>query len=182
MSETVKTAETPKSISNNKNSKKTIIVAVAAVAVIGAGFGAWRFIPRTQAPAEKGSTASKDIDGDEKPRHKSKKRPQVKSVMHLESFVVNLTGQDESGYLRVGIDLGCDVEESGGEGEKKKGDGSTAIIRDTVLTVLGRSKASDLLTPEGKEKLKKELVEALDERLPDLGILEVYFTEFIVQR
>jgi flagellar FliL protein len=171
---TVKPAETPK-----KNASNLVLIAVAVVVLAGGGFAAWRFLPRLPAAVEaKGGKAEED----ETPRKKSKKRPQVKSVMHLDSFVVNLTGPDESGYLRVGIDLGCDTEPSSGEGEKKKDDGATAMIRDTVLTVLGRSKASELLTPEGKEKLKKDLVEALDERLPDLGVLEVYFTEFIVQR
>ena len=171
---TAKPVETPKKKSNN-----LVLIGVAVVVLAGAGFAAWRFLPRLPAAVEaKGGKAEEE----ETPRKKSKKRPQVKSVMHLESFVVNLTGPDETGYLRVGLDLGCEAESSSGEGEKKKDDGMTAMIRDTVLTVLGRSKASDLLTPEGKEKLKKDLVEALDERVPDVGVLEVYFTEFIVQR
>jgi flagellar FliL protein len=169
MSENIaKPVETPK----KKSNKSLILIAAVAVILAAAGLGAWRFVPRIHTKAE-----GKDSNAE-----KSKKRPQVKSVMHLESFVVNLSGPDETGYLRVGIDLGSTVEENAGEGEKKKGDGSTAIVRDTVLTVLGRSKASDLLMPEGKEKLKTDLLEALHGRVPDLGVLEVYFTEFIVQR
>ena len=175
---TAKPAETPKTPQKKSSSKMLIFIAAAAVILTGAGFGAWRFLPRAfgRAQAKDGKAE------DEASRQKSKKPPQVKSVMHLESFVVNLTGPDETGYLRVGIDLGCQAEESSGEGEKKKSDAGTAMIRDTVLTVLGRSKASDLLTPEGKEKLKKDLLEALGQRVPDLGVLEIYFTEFIVQR
>jgi flagellar FliL protein len=167
---TTKPAETPK-----KKSNHVVLIAVAVI-LSAAGFGAWRFLPR---PSAQGKDSKAE---EETPRKNSKKRSPVKSVMHLESFVVNLTGPDETGYLRVGIDLGCEAEEGGGEGEKKKNDGATAMIRDTVLTVLGRAKASDLLTPEGKEKLKKDLLDALTERVPNLGVLEVYFTEFIVQR
>jgi flagellar FliL protein len=171
---TAKPAETPKKKSNN-----LVLIGIAVVVLAAAGFGAWRFLPRLPPAVEaKGGKAEED----EPARKKSKKRPQVKSVMHLESFVVNLTGPDETGYLRVGLDLGCETESSSGEGEKKKDDGATAMIRDTVLTVLGRAKAADLFTPEGKEKLKKDLLEALDQRVPDLGVLEIYFTEFIVQR
>jgi flagellar FliL protein len=172
---TAKPVETPKTPQKKSSTKRLVLIAAAtAVVLASAGFGAWRFLPRAHAQA------SSKVE-EETPRPKAKKR-QVKSVMHLESFVVNLTGPDETGYLRVGVDLGCEAEEGGGEGEKKKNDGATAMIRDTVLTVLGRSKASELLTPEGKEKLKKDLLEALGERVPDLGVLEVYFTEFIVQR
>ena len=177
---TTPTAETPK-----KKSNPIILIAVVLVAVAAGGFGAWRFLPRPAAAADskdsQADKSDKSDKSDDKPRKRSKK-PKVKSVVHLESFVVNLSGPDETGYLRVGIDLGCEGEESGGEGEKKKDDGAMAMIRDTVLTVLGRSKASDLLTPEGKEKLKKDLLDALDERVPDLGVLEIYFTEFIVQK
>jgi flagellar FliL protein len=50
------------------------------------------------------------------------------------------------------------------------------------LTVLGKSSTSELLTPEGKEKLKKELLAAIDERLPDLEVVDIFFTEFLVQK
>jgi flagellar FliL protein len=164
--QTTTPAETPQP-SNKKKSKILIPTLVAVVLLGGAGFGAWRFLPKKEAAAAEPH---------------SKKKPTVKSVMHLDSFVVNLNGEGESGYLRMGIDLGLEAEEAGGEEAKKKGAGPTPIIRDTVLTVLAKSKSSELLTAEGKEKLKKDLLTALEERIPDLGVLEVYFTEFIVQR
>jgi flagellar FliL protein len=161
------TVETPKV----KKKSKTLLLALVAVIVLGgAGFGAWRFLPKKGAAAP---TAEEH----------SQKKPTVKSVMHLESFVVNLNGEGETGYLRLGIDLGLISEEAaGGEEAKKKGAGPTPIIRDTVLTVLAKSTSAELLTIEGKEKLKKDLLAALEQRAPDLGVLEVYFTEFIVQR
>ena len=163
-------AETPK----KKKKSKTLLLAllVAVVVLGGAGFGAWRFLPKkANAAAAKAQETQ------------SKKKPSVKSVMHLESFVVNLNGDEETGYLRIGIDLGLNAEEpAGGEEGKKKSVGPTPIIRDTVLTVLAKAKSSDLLTIEGKEKLKKDLLEALAARAPELGVMEVYFTEFIVQR
>ncbi len=142
MSDTnTKTAEVKK--------KSNPIVLILIVAVLGGGgFGAWKFLwhPATSAEAkENGKENSKSSD-DGADRKKSKKK-QVKSVVHLESFVVNLTGEGETGYLRVGIDLGTGTEESSGEGEKKKNDGATAMIRDTVLTVLGKTKSAELLLP-----------------------------------
>ena len=169
--QTTTPAETPKKKSN------TLVLALVAVIVLGgAGFGAWRFLPK------KGAAAAEEPE-EATPQKHSKKKHAVKSVMHLESFVVNLNGEGETGYLRLGIDLGLEEEEAaGGEEAKKKGAGPTPIIRDTVLTVLAKSTSSELLTVEGKEKLKKDLLEAFEERLPEVGVLEVYFTEFIVQR
>jgi flagellar basal body-associated protein FliL len=39
-----------------------------------------------------------------------------------------------------------------------------------------------LLTPEGKADLKKNLVDSLGRKVPELGVKDVYFTEFLVQR
>jgi len=57
-----------------------------------------------------------------------------------------------------------------------------ARIRDSILSVLTVCKADSLLTSEGKTGLKKNLVNALNQSVPELGVREVYFTEFLVQR
>ena len=44
------------------------------------------------------------------------------------------------------------------------------------------SRPSELLTTEGKLKLKEELVRSLRERPLELGIQEVHFTEQLIQR
>lgn len=101
----------------------------------------------------------------------------VRSTLHLESFVLNLADADQRSYLRVGIDLGLTKE-------PKRGDEGPPVakIRDTILTVLGTAKVDELLTAEGKAKLKQGVLQALQERTPDVGVEEVYFTEFLIQR
>ncbi len=102
----------------------------------------------------------------------------VKSLMHLESFVINLEDSQGSGYLRVGIDLGL-------EGEVKEGAESKAYeskVRDTILEVLGKRSADELLAPDGKAKLKDDLLKAIQQNVPEIHCHEIYFTEFLVQR
>jgi flagellar basal body-associated protein FliL len=101
----------------------------------------------------------------------------VKSTLHLESFVLNLADADQRSYLRVGIDLGLSQEQKRGEAGP-----SLAKIRDTILTVLAVAKVGDLLTAEGKARLKQDVLHALQERVPEVGVEEVYFTEFLIQR
>lgn len=101
--------------------------------------------------------------------------PQVNSVLHLDSFLVNLQG---GGYLRVGIDLGLNApSKPGGESEPP-----IAPIRDTILNVLTASTAEPLLTADGKEQLKKQIADALNRQNPKLGLVAVYFTDFLVQQ
>ncbi len=54
-------------------------------------------------------------------------------------------------------------------------------IRDTVLTVLGRQKSTDLLGPDGKEHLKIELHEAIERGGVRVKVRDLFFTDFVVQ-
>ena len=100
----------------------------------------------------------------------------VRSTLHLETFVLNVASPDQRAYLRVGMDLGLNQEPKRGEPIP------IAQIRDTILGVLAESKADDLATPAGKTSLKHGLLRALRERVPQIGVEEIYFTEFLIQR
>lgn len=102
----------------------------------------------------------------------------VHSVMHLESFVVNLSGASENGYLRVGIDLGVATDSR----QSDKQAASIGRLRDAILSVLATQKVDELLTAEGKLKLKHDMLVAINDRVPEVQCKEIYFTEFLVQR
>lgn len=55
------------------------------------------------------------------------------------------------------------------------------IMDDTVITLLSTKTYEDLYTAEGKENLRLEIMNLLAEKLPDLQIISIYFTEFVVQ-
>jgi len=97
-------------------------------------------------------------------------------VIHLDSFIVNLADQDQITYLRATIDLGVDRT------PKSKETVPTARIRDAIISVLATRKSQELLTPEGKQKLKEDLIASLKDRVPEIGVRDVYFTDFLVQR
>lgn len=103
--------------------------------------------------------------------------PRVRSTLHLETFVLNLADADQRSYLRVGVDLGLNREARHGEELAP-----VAQVRDTILGVLADAKVNDLMTAAGKAKLKENLLHSLQERVPHLGVEEVYFTEFLIQR
>lgn len=101
----------------------------------------------------------------------------VRSTVHLDTFVLNLADTDQRSYLRVGIDLGLNHETKHGEEPVP-----VAEVRDTILGALGGAKVDDLLTAPGKAKLKEDLLHALQQRMPEIGVEEIYFTEFLIQR
>ncbi len=57
-----------------------------------------------------------------------------------------------------------------------------AALRDAALTVLGRETSERLLAPEGKEIVKKELKDALAKRNSGVKVVDLFFTDFLVQR
>lgn len=99
------------------------------------------------------------------------------STLPLETFVVNLDGSGQRAYLRVGITLGL----SRSLARNNKEDVPIAALRDAILSVLASARADQLLTAEGKEQLKSDLLRVITERVPQMGVESVYFTEFLVQ-
>lgn len=97
-------------------------------------------------------------------------------TLALETFVVNLTGSGQRAYLRVGITLGVARPLP-----HNQADVPIALVRDTILSVLATAQPEDLLRQEGKRQLKEELLKALQERVPQMAVQNVYFTEFLVQ-
>ncbi len=141
-----------------------ILLLVVVLALGGVSFWLWKSKSAKAAP-EKGPEKAK-----------------IESVLKLEPFVLNLSDPEQKTYLRVGIELGLSKAP-----KKEKGEGAgegppVALVRDTILTVLSVGKAEELLTLEGKTKLKDDVLGALQKRVPELGAEEVYFTEFLIQR
>lgn len=135
------------------SSRTGVAISVIAVVLLVAGAGIW---------STRGSSAGAGAE----PR----------GTLHLETFVLNLADPGQRSYLRVGIDLGL-ARGIGGKEAVPVGQ-----VRDTILGVLGESKVDELITAKGKTKLKEDLLQALQQRVPELGVEEVYFTEFLIQR
>jgi len=125
-------------------------------------------------------TKNKNVEAAGDKKDAPEKSKTVKSQMNIESFVVNLADTEDRAFLRVGISLGLGIEPI--KGEKEKGSSPLPVIKDTLLTVLTSRTSNDLLTAEGKAKLKSDLIKALNEKAPELDVKDLYFTEFLVQR
>ena len=80
------------------------------------------------------------------------------------------------------ISLGIDKLPDGVQKDKPTATIPVARVRDAILAVLTSCKADELLTPDGKIQLKKNVLAAVQKNVPELGVRDVYFTEFLVQR
>jgi flagellar protein FliL len=56
-----------------------------------------------------------------------------------------------------------------------------AQLRDAVIMTVSQRTAAELSTPEGTRALRGELLERLGEHLPAGGLLNIYFSDLVVQ-
>jgi flagellar basal body-associated protein FliL len=148
-----------------KSSSKTLLI-FAVLAATGAVGTVWLTMGRGHNPSANRSLESSA----------------PKYLVHLEGFTVNLADPEEGHFLRVTMDVGTDRLPEGADREKPTAMLPVSRIRDAILSVLTVCKADELLLPEGKLQLKKNIVRSLNQNVPELGAREVYFTEFLVQR
>jgi flagellar basal body-associated protein FliL len=110
----------------------------------------------------------------------------AESTLALETFTVNLAsnhnGSRQHPYLRIGITLGLAPPSSAPDQTRKQREvAPIALIRDTVLSVLATARPENLLELEGKSQLKSALLKTLQEKVPQMAVRNVYFTEFLIQ-
>ena len=175
--------QTPKG-NENQGKKKSplvlIIVVVVLLAVIG-GAVAFFVLGKKDDAAAKNETKTEVEDESAK-----------YEVYELDTFIVNLA--KASNFLRTTIQIEYDpsVLESG-EGEGAEGGAAKmlpklfekrdAMIRDAIISTLSYKTPAELLTQEGKETLKEELVDAINDALglDESVVVSVYFKDFIMQ-
>jgi flagellar FliL protein len=107
--------------------------------------------------------------------------------------IVNLVDPTGRRYLRVGIVLEFAVtdlayytlpaeektvfiEEFNSEVNSK-----LAVINDIIITSLSTQTFDSVYTAEGKEALRKKIMDTVNTQLPEYKVIFVYFTEFVVQ-
>lgn len=109
-------------------------------------------------------------------------------VLALDPMVVNLSDAGGRSFLRASISLRLakDAKPKGEKEEPAKGDkadaGASAALRDTTLGVLGAQTSDMLLAAGGLDALKKKLRASYALKNTDMHVLEVYVTDFLVQR
>ncbi len=158
----------PAKSASRKSGWRTFTTVAIVLLVLGAGTW-WGFLRLSDADSANRTDA-----------------PSGRTVLPLDAFTVNLADHEDGRFLRATLALGVDGQLPAiTKGENKQletGQVPMATIRDSILTVLAQCTSEQLLTPDGKVKLKADLINSLNRDVPDLRVREVYFTEFLVQR
>ena len=129
-------------------SKLMLIVIVAVVVLLLGGGGAYFYISKQRAAAE---------DGAEEPVAKAPAKEAAKltppGYLPMDNMVVNLADPGGERVAQIGVTL---VTEDAHKMEEVKG--FLPTIRSGVLMLVSQRTSEELLKPEGKEKLKKDIL------------------------
>lgn len=201
MSDTTEEAEKPAEEQPKKKSKKHLVIfaALGIVSLVGGAGVAAVFMPAAP-PA--------DEHVEEDTHHEPQEPVRDIQTADLGQFIVNLS--DMGTFLRVRImmeydaaiidkQLGIVHGEGGGQahgggasgGSKEPAGGGVhphlaqkePHFRDVIIRILSAEKASDILTGEGKNRVKESLIDGLNAAvgLDEPPIVGILFTDFMVQ-
>jgi flagellar FliL protein len=152
-----------------KKSKKVFLFGGLAVFLLiagGGGFWAYRhFLGNKESGGAKGMSA------------KEAQHAKVKGILGLEPFLVNLADTDEVRFLKATFQLGMEEELK----EESKESAETAAIRDSIISLLSSKTAEQILTAQGKEKLREEIRSRVNSIASENRVVEVYIVDFVVQ-
>ena len=193
-------AAAPEKAEKAKGSKSTMLIVVAVVLLGGGGGGYYWYAKKAAAAAlaaaaaedeESGKADSKEEKGEHsekstKKKKKKKKGEEEARLMSFEPFVVNLADQGSARFLRTNVQLVVTGGEKagGGEGEGKKGPSVEQMrARSAILELLSAETSDKLTTPEGKEELKKRIVDRMEDILAksETDVEDVLFSDFVIQ-
>lgn len=145
-------------------SKKKLFIALGVLVLVlgGGGAGAWYFMGMNDGTGEQAK--------EEPPR------PPV--YLPLETFTVNLQGGQQ--YLQVDLTLQL-ADPAQTETIKLH----MPRVRSRLLSLLASKQADELVTPEDKQKLTREILAQVNQPFDSKGkpqqVLDVLYTSFVIQ-
>ena len=113
--------------------------------------------------------------GNPEDKEKKKEKAEIGISMPLEEFMVNLNGGGEH-YLRTTIALG--LKKGVTEEQMKE---HIPPMRDAILSILSSKTLSDLDKTKGREHIKSEIKEKVNDAVENEPVVKVYFTTFATQ-
>lgn len=168
-------AEAAPAAASGSGQKPVLFIALAVVNMIvvaAVGFMLWKGRQKDAAEPKidhviKGEAETQKAEAAEE-------KAFVGKVVPLETFIVNLAGTKGRKVAKVNIELELKGENVAEEIEKRK-----AQIRDIIIITLSSKTYDEVSTREGKDNLRNEVKDTINNFLTKGKISNVYFTEFI---
>jgi flagellar FliL protein len=157
-------SETPKTPPKPAKGRGTLPLIAGAVVLLAIGGGAGYWFLQKPASAESAE------------HHEPAPK---RGIVEFDPFVVNLADPGVSRFLRVSMQLV--VKDAAQATEMEESKVVLMQARSAMLEVLTTQTSDVLVTPEGKAKLRAALIEKLDHVTEEFEVVDVLFSDFVVQ-
>jgi flagellar FliL protein len=144
-----------------KGKSKLPLILVLLVVLGGGGGGAWWWMNRGAAAAPVEVPLAE------------------RGLLTFEPFMVNLADEGGSRFLKANIQLV--LEDQAKALHASETPVVLSRVRSDILELLTEQNAPDLVTPEGKQKLKAAIKDKAAHALEHTEVIDVLFSEFVVQ-
>lgn len=128
------------------------------------------------APAAEGEHGGGEAKGGEHGGGESGGEGKMGLFVSLDPFIVNLASDAGKRYLKVTMQLELARPEMTNEVNNRM-----PQIKDAIITVLSSKPAEELLTIEGKFRLKEQVLTRVNNLLTSGVVKNVFFVEFVIQ-
>ena len=137
------------------------------------------FFDSEPAPAETSQTVDSELEGNAEAG--DPEGITEVSYWPLEpAFVLNFEGKSKARFMQIGLEVSTTSEKSYAAVKKH-----LPVIRNEIVLLLSGQKYEEMVTPEGKEQLRAELIETINlilkKHKAKKGIDNIYFTSFVMQ-
>ena len=149
--------------------KPLLLIVIAVVVVLAVAGGAAFFM--LGGKDEAGGHAAKKTEA----KKGEEAAPTLMKALE-QPFVVNLADTDSSRYLKIKVELELENEFVLAEVEQK-----LPQVNDEIIMLLSSKTFEEVSTVGGKQVLKKQLMTNINAKLKEGRVMNVYFTEFVVQ-
>ena len=159
-----------------KKSKKMLFIIIGVVVLILGGAGAFFALSGgKKADGEEGEEGAEEEEPAAEHGAEGGEHGEVAgSIVPLDPFIVNL--QVKGSFLKTVIQL-----EFGDPGQPHTFEADLPKVRDSIIRTLSSKQAQDILSIEGKERLREEVKNSVNNAIGSEDVVNVFFTEFIVQ-
>ncbi|NPA95818.1 MAG: flagellar basal body protein FliL [Thermodesulfobacteria bacterium] len=163
-----------KEAKEKKGGSKLLIIIIALLVLIIIG-GAGAFFLLFSAPSDE--EIAKEIKQDESPQEIVAPTPEsIGVVVDLKPFLVNLADPKARHFLKATLSLEVKDDEAKGLVEQ-----FLPKIRNDILLLLSSKTLEDVITIEGKVRLKDEIMSRVSRIIGPGQLKDVYFSQFVVQ-
>lgn len=173
-------AEEAEVVEGKKGWRRKLWILIAVLALAGAGEAGrrtWGYYKAAK-NAKAAGGAEKTGAGAEASAHPGKGE-EAKVAASLDPFLVNLADTQAVRFVKVTFQLGM----TGNSEEFSKNPITIAAARDAIISLLSAKTSEQILTVEGKTKLREEVRDRVNAVLSEskTKVQRVYIVEFVVQ-